>query len=137
MWCGDRNRINTKGAEFISYYSSRYNSVSLKLSSAYFQIANRRDKGPDGMMEGAEAFCHPCTKAHLKHFSGMAAINPERTVNSLWSLISETAINKLRAYMPAQAVDGISTPTSPFSMNCKRTVWWAQYRKAKRYGASL
>lgn len=34
--CGDRNRINTKVSEFNWYYSSGYNSLSLKLSSAYF-----------------------------------------------------------------------------------------------------
>ena len=41
---GDRNRINTKEAEFNGYCSSGYDSLFLKLSSVYFQVANHREK---------------------------------------------------------------------------------------------
>lgn len=41
----------------------------------------------------------------------------------LW-LVSKTATDKLRAYLLAQAVDGIPPPTLPCSMSCSRMDWW-------------
>ncbi|MNM58905.1 hypothetical protein D3C81_701480 [compost metagenome] len=56
-----------KSSEFNGYYSSGYNSLSLKLSSAYFQAPDHREK-PDGMKEGAEAFGHPFAKTSIRLF---------------------------------------------------------------------
>lgn len=76
MWCGDRSRTSTQASELIGYFSSGYNSLSLKLPSAYSQASDHREKSHDRMMEGAEAFSHHPPKPASGASGGCQLIDP-------------------------------------------------------------